>query len=260
MKALLALIALIVLLVPTVGCQNYDTSLAPIDDVSINISTPDPLAMVNMTIQYGLPNSCYSFDRTRVVEISDGYDIGVWIKKPVGAAACAEVYGTGTIGVDLARKFEPGKSYTIRVNGVDHRITIPGAGGGDGEIVIKPAAIVSTEVRIAESFPPQVFVDIRGILTDGCTVLNETKVQRQGNVIDITVTTQRPRDAVCIQVISFFDTVVPLGSDFIAGQTYTLRVNGKEQQFSVGPGSGPTPSAVPPDRGSGSSPAPPATS
>ena len=113
-------------------------------------------------------------------------------------------------------------------------------------MIIKPAPIVSAEVRIAESFPPQVFIDIRGVLTDGCTVLNETKVQRQGNVIDITVTTQRPRDAICIQVISYFDTVVPLGSEFVAGQVYTLRVNGQSQQFSIDAGIRPPPDSVPP--------------
>ena len=113
-------------------------------------------------------------------------------------------------------------------------------------MIIKPAPIVSAEVRIAESFPPQVFIDIRGVLTDGCTVLSETKVQRQGNVIDITVTTQRPRDAICIQVISYFDTVVPLGSEFVAGQVYTLRVNGQSQQFSIDAGIRPPPDSVPP--------------
>ncbi len=238
------MLAIFSVILPVAGCQNYNTALAPVDDVSLETSAPDPLARVVVTIKYGLPDGCYTFDGTRVVAISDGFDIGVWIKKPVSSQACAEIYGQGTTTVDLGRKFEAGKSYTIRVNGVDHRITIPGA-GGDDEFIIKPAPIVNVDVRIAESFPPQVFVDIRGVLTDGCTVLNETKVQRQGNIIDITVTTQRPRDAVCIQVISFFDTVVPLGSDFITGVQYTLRVNGQAQQFSVDSGIVPPPGTVP---------------
>jgi len=254
MRVLLVLVAIVGLLIPVAGCQRYDSALAPIDDVSIEIPSSAPLSGVIVSIKYGLPDSCYTFDRTRVVEISDGFDIGVWIKKPIGPVACAEIYRQQTTTVDLGRKFEPGKSYTIRVNGVERQITIPGE-GGDGAMIIKPAPIVSVEVRSAESFPPQVFVDIRGVLTDGCTILNETKVQRQGNVIDITVTTQRPRDAVCVQVVSFFDTAVPLGSDFIAGQQYTLRVNGQAQQFNVGSSTGLTP--VEPGGGIGGTPAPP---
>jgi hypothetical protein len=215
-----------------------------------------------VSITYGLPDGCYSFDKTRVVEISDGFDIGVWIKKPVGADACAEVFGTETTTIDLCRKFEHGQSYTVRINGIERRFTVPEE-GALGETIIKPAPIVSVEVRIAESFPPQVFVDIRGVLTDGCTTLNAVDVKRQGAVIDITVATQRPQDAICIQVFSFFDTAVPLGADFVAGQTYTLRVNGQAQQFNVGSSNGQTPAVVPspgvPGGGSSGGSSPPAT-
>ena len=246
MKKLLVLIALAVLLLPVAGCQDFNSTLAPIEAIAIDVSTPDPLSNVTVSITYGLPDSCYSFDKTKVVDITDGFDIGVWIKKPVSAEACDQVFRTETTAVNLGSKFEPGKSYTIRINGVERKITIPEEGAGDEEMVIKPAPIVNVDVRIAESFPPQVFIDIRGILTDGCTALNGVEVTRQGTVIDITVTTQRPRDAVCIQVISFFDTVVPLGSNFIAGQNYTLRVNGKAQQFNVSTGIVPPPDIVPP--------------
>jgi hypothetical protein len=237
------------------GCQKYDSTLAPIDDVSIEISSSAPLPSVVVSITYGLPDGCYSFDKTRVVEISDGFDIGVWIKKPAGADACAAVYRNETTTVDLGRKFKAGQSYTVRVNGMERRFTVPEEGGLDGETIVKEAPIVRVDVRIAESFPPQVFVDIRGVLTDCCTALNAVDVKRQGTVIDITVTTQRPKDAVCIQVISFFDTVVPLGSDFIAGQTYTLQVNGQEQQFSGGSSAGLIP--IEPGGGIGA-PSPPA--
>ncbi len=245
MKVLLCLAAIIGLLVTVTGCQDFNSEQAPIHDVSIEISDAEPLAAVTVTIQYGLPSGCYSFDRTKVVEITDGWDIGVWIKIPANAEECTAIYGMGETTVDLGKKFTPGQSYTIRVNGVDHQLNIPDPGAGNEDLIIKPAPVVSASVRIAESFPPQVFVDIRGILTDGCTFLHETEVQRQGNIIDITVTTQRPKDAVCIQVISYFDTVVPLGSEFVSGQQYTLRVNGKSQFFSVDSGAVPPPDMTP---------------
>lgn len=255
MKVHFVCAAVIGLMVPITACQQSTSSLAPIQNVSINISAADPLADVTVTIEYGLPDSCYSFDKKKLTEITDGFDIGVWIKKPISSEACDLVFTTETVTVDLGNKFSPGQSYTIRVNGEDRKITIPEA-GADPNITIKPAVISKVDVRIAESFPPQVFIDIQGVLTDSCTTLNNVDTKRQGTVINITVTTQRPKDAICAQVISYFSTTVPLGSDFVSGQVYTLRVNGQEQQFNVDGNSVPTPgkptpttspTAVPPD-------------
>lgn len=246
MKAFLLSAVIIGLLVPIAGCQQFDRELAPIENVEIEISDPDPMSRVKVNVTYGLPDGCYSFEGVRVVEISDGFDIGIWLKKPKSAQACTEIYRTESTSIELGRSFQPGQNITIRVNGVERRITIPDQSSNQGDVLVKPAPIVSAKVRIAESFPPQVFVDIKGVLTDGCTTLKGTDVQRQGNLIDIAVTTQRPRDAVCIQIVSYFDVAIPLGSNFIAGQQYTLRVNGQSQQFTVDSGASTVPTA--PDR------------
>lgn len=224
--------AVIGLLFPITACQEFDRSLAPIQSVSFDISEADPLADVTVNIEYGLPDGCYSFDKTKTVEITGGFDIGVWIKRPVNSQACTAVYTIESTMVDLGKRFSPGNTYAIRINGEDHSITIPKKGTSP-DTIIKPAIISKVEIRIAESYPPQVFIDIRGLLTDSCTTLNGVDTKRQGNVIDITVTTQRPKDAVCAQVVSYFSTTVPLGSDFAADQTYTLRVNGQAQQFNL---------------------------
>jgi len=103
---------------------------------------------------------------------------------------------------------------------------------GDGqEIEIRLAPIHEVEVSIAESFPEQIFVYIKGGLADGCTTFNAVETERSGTTIDITVTTQRPRDAVCIQVYSFFEQNVALGSQFTSGQTYTVNVNDVTTSF-----------------------------
>lgn len=102
----------------------------------------------------------------------------------------------------------------------------------DGEeIEIRLAPIHEVEVNIAESFPEQIFVYIKGGLADGCTTFNAVETERSGTTIDITVTTQRPRDAVCIQVYGFFEQNVPLGSQFTSGQTYTVNVNDVTRSF-----------------------------
>jgi hypothetical protein len=102
----------------------------------------------------------------------------------------------------------------------------------DGEeIEIRLAPIHEVEVSIAESFPEQIFVYIKGGLADGCTTFNAVETERSGTTIDITVTTQRPRDAACIQVYSFFEQNVALGSQFTSGQTYTVNVNDVTRSF-----------------------------
>ncbi|MDD5082461.1 MAG: hypothetical protein PHU08_03710 [Dehalococcoidales bacterium] len=98
---------------------------------------------------------------------------------------------------------------------------------GQSDIVISQAPIHEVRVSIAESYPPQVFVYIKGGLADGCTTFHELEVERSGNTINIEVTTQRPRDAQCTQVYGYFEKNVNLGTDFASGGTYTINVNDK---------------------------------
>jgi len=86
-------------------------------------------------------------------------------------------------------------------------------------------------VLIAESYPPQVIVHIKGGLADSCTTFHKLNTKRSDNTVNIEVTTQRPREAVCAQVYGFFEKNVSLGSDFIAGETYTININDKTTSF-----------------------------
>ena len=101
----------------------------------------------------------------------------------------------------------------------------------DGDIEIRPAPIHEVRINIAESYPPQVFVYIKGGLTDSCTTFYELKTERSGNTIEIEVTTQRPRDAVCAQVYGFFERNVNLGTAFTSGETYIVNVNDRTTSF-----------------------------
>jgi len=104
----------------------------------------------------------------------------------------------------------------------------PGVGVG---LDIRPAPIHEVRVAIAESYPPQVMVYIQGGLSDGCTEFHDLKTDRSGNVINITVTVQRPRNAMCTQIYGYFEKNVNLGTDFVSGQTYTIKVNDKMTTF-----------------------------
>jgi hypothetical protein len=101
----------------------------------------------------------------------------------------------------------------------------------DGEIEVRPAPIHEVTVNIAESYPPQVLVYIKGGLADSCTTFHELKTVRSGNTISIEATTQRPKDTICAQVYSFFEKNVNLGTDFTSGDTYEVNVNDQTTSF-----------------------------
>ncbi|MBA7471826.1 hypothetical protein ES707_07137 [subsurface metagenome] len=102
---------------------------------------------------------------------------------------------------------------------------------GQPELEIKQAPIHEVQVNIAESYPEQIFVYIKGGLADSCTTFHDLETERCENTINIEVTTERPRDAICAQVYGYFEKNVNLGSDFIRGETYIVDVNGVIRTF-----------------------------
>jgi hypothetical protein len=98
---------------------------------------------------------------------------------------------------------------------------------------IRQAPIHEVQVNIAESYPMQVIIYIKGGLSDSCTTFHEITTERSDSTITITVTTERPKDAVCAQVYSFFEENVNLGSDFTSGKTYVVNVNDTTTSFEM---------------------------
>ncbi|HYF64684.1 MAG TPA: hypothetical protein VD886_17800 [Herpetosiphonaceae bacterium] len=97
---------------------------------------------------------------------------------------------------------------------------------------LKPMPIDSVEVQIRESQPPQVAVMVSGTLSDKCTFFHEATQVRNGNTIEVTVTTMREKDAMCAQMIEFSTQTIALEGDFPPGD-YTVLVNGVEQKFKI---------------------------
>ncbi|MBT3362454.1 MAG: hypothetical protein HN929_02960 [Chloroflexi bacterium] len=119
-------------------------------------------------------------------------------------------------------------------NGDSFTMDIPRA-GDDGvpatDLLILPAPIHDVQVNIAESYPVQIFVYIKGGLSDGATRFNELNVSQSGNTIDIEVTTRRLKDVPATMVYGYFEKNVALGSNFTSGQTYTVNVNDQTTSF-----------------------------
>ena len=103
------------------------------------------------------------------------------------------------------------------------------AGGGSRGGAL---SIDAVEVRVAESFPPQVFVQVRGTLPDGCTSLGSISQQRTGNTITITIATVHSGAEVCPMIAQVVDKTIRLDGTFTSGE-YIVRVNGVERTFRI---------------------------
>ena len=92
-------------------------------------------------------------------------------------------------------------------------------GNIDGEV-----SITSTDLRIMESFPIQVMLDVSGDKPTACHEIFWT-VEDDGEVIDIDMISQIAPDQICAQAIEPFTIAVPLGS--WAEESREVRLNGE---------------------------------
>ena len=95
------------------------------------------------------------------------------------------------------------------------------------------ATIVRASVRIAESFPPQYFADITSALENGCARFSRSATRREGDTLFVDVFNTQPADpnVACTMIYGEKESAVALGSEFVAGKTYTLDVNGTRETF-----------------------------
>ena len=106
------------------------------------------------------------------------------------------------------------------------------SGNNEGNLEIKLAPIHELDIRFAESFPVQVFLYVKGGLSDGCTQFHGIEIKsRSGNSIKVEVTVERPKDKVCPAVYTYFEQNLNLGTNFKSGETYTVIVNDKNVVF-----------------------------
>jgi len=111
------------------------------------------------------------------------------------------------------------------------------------EFIIADLPINDISVEILESLPLQVHIVVSGFLSDACTTINEITQQRDGNhkpkalvnevnVINVHITTKRPKDAFCAQVIKEVEERIPLEGGFLLGR-YKVVVNEVEKEFEI---------------------------
>lgn len=102
------------------------------------------------------------------------------------------------------------------------------------EWTVIPARIDSVEYAVAESWPPQYFVQVVSVQPDGCHEFNGYTVEREDRTIRIEVLNRVPAnldELACTLAIQMTESNIPLGTDFESGATYTVTVNGVTRTF-----------------------------
>ncbi|HEX6385269.1 MAG TPA: hypothetical protein VF177_11410 [Anaerolineae bacterium] len=102
-------------------------------------------------------------------------------------------------------------------------------------IVYGQALVDGVIVNIPEPEAEEIQVTVSGNLGDPCTEIDDIIQGREGNVFLITITTRRPADVVCAQVLEPFEEVVTLDVDGLEPGTYTVNVNGVQAIFTWPP-------------------------
>jgi inhibitor of cysteine peptidase len=126
-------------------------------------------------------------------------------------------------------------------NNTDNETEGPGTDGSGTEgqnnsteeYIYGIANVESIDILTLESFPVQIHVIAKGYLPDGCTEIDEIKPEREGNNFNITITTKRPKDAICTQAIEDFEKTIPLDVQGLKAGNYTVNVNGVTGSFEL---------------------------
>jgi hypothetical protein len=100
-----------------------------------------------------------------------------------------------------------------------------------------PAPIETVQILVLESFPPQYQVEIVSGLPNSCAEFSRLEVRRvDQSLVAIEVMNLVPvpsAQVACAEIYRTVSHVVPLGSDFESGVTYTVRVNDAERTFAA---------------------------
>jgi len=104
----------------------------------------------------------------------------------------------------------------------------------DYPVVEELAPIESVDIAIAESFPPQYFVQVVSGLPSGCASFARSEVERDGDTFRITILNYMPApdsSTYCTAIYGMIEHSIRLDGAVEAGQTYTVQVNDQTRTF-----------------------------
>lgn len=91
--------------------------------------------------------------------------------------------------------------------------------------------VQSLEVLVSQSSPPQITVQVHGLLPTGCSSVGSVNQTRDGNTWDLVITVLRSAQ-VCTQAVRDVEQSIRLDGTVSPGQ-YVVRVNGVQKTFKV---------------------------
>ena len=205
---------------------------APIESVTFAVSVPNPPAYT-LQITSGIPGGCVKFYGYETLQEGNTIFVNVTNTQPAQAIPCTAIYAQHEGEVVLDGQFTPGQSYTVVVNG-EVTNSFVGRDPEGGKKVVKESSVVSVELVILESFPSQYRVKVLSTMSgSSCSQFNGYDVSRPySSTIQVKVTYLLPAgEVMCTRDIAYAETDIPLGSDFVSKEEYTVVVNGVTETF-----------------------------
>jgi len=98
---------------------------------------------------------------------------------------------------------------------------------------VNSANVKNIKIMLLESFPVQVNVVAKGLHSDSCTKVDKITTRREENTFFVSITSSRPVDAICAQVITPFEEVIALDVVGLKAGVYTVDVNGVRDTFEL---------------------------
>ena len=112
----------------------------------------------------------------------------------------------------------------------------PAQSAPEAEVVRGQAAVETVELVVDPSDPSKADVVVRGYLADGCTRIDRVQVKpgRGDLLVSVTITTARPADRLCIQVIKPFQQRIAVDIASRAAGSHVVEINGVAHPVELG--------------------------
>lgn len=124
---------------------------APIESFSIRVAESASPQYI-LLVRSGLPNSCVRFGDYALAREGTAIRVTVTNLQPADKnVICAQVYGAKETSIPLGAEFEPGRSYTLVVNGVTKTFTARAAAGKISAVLGRPFQLRVGQTALVET-------------------------------------------------------------------------------------------------------------
>lgn len=124
---------------------------APIESFSLRVAEATPPRYI-LLVRSGLPNSCVRFGDYALAREGTTIRVTVSNLQPADKnVICAPVYTAKETSIPLGAQFDPGRSYTVVVNGVTKTFTAQSAAGKVSAVLGRPFQLRVSQTALVET-------------------------------------------------------------------------------------------------------------